>query len=391
MPDCDNCFALLVVGETQTYSCTSAGVTADFTNSVDAAGTDPLGTVVASTDTADVTVLVPGVEVQKTPDYQMIGAGGTATFTITVTNTGEVALTNVAITDLAVPTCDATFATLAVSEAQTYTCDAAGVAADFTNVVDVSADAPFSTVTDTDTADVDVVTPVIDIQKTPDLQTLLAGETATFTVTVTNSGDIDVANVSISDPLAPGCDATIALLAAGTSQSVTCDVTNVLADFTNVATYTAPNPLGGPDLTESDDAVVDVVEPGVVISKTPDLQQVVVGDAATFTITVTNDGDQDLVDVTVTDPATPDCDAFFASILVGDSETYTCATAALTTDFTNIASVAGADVLGNPVSDSDDGAVDVIDPAISISKTPDLQQVTGRWRRHLHDDRDEHR
>ena len=39
-------------------------------------GTDPLGLAVTDTDTADVTVLVPAVDIQKTPDLQQVVAGG---------------------------------------------------------------------------------------------------------------------------------------------------------------------------------------------------------------------------------------------------------------------------------------------------------------------------
>ena len=65
--------------------------------------------------------------------------------------------------------------------------------ADFTNVADVTAvHAAGGTVGDSDTADVTVLFPGIDIQKTPDLQTVLAGEDATFTITVANTGDVDL-------------------------------------------------------------------------------------------------------------------------------------------------------------------------------------------------------
>ena len=45
------------------------------------------------------------------------------------------------------------------------------------------------TVGDSDTAGVDVIAPSIEIDKTPDLQTILSGDDATFTITVTNTGD----------------------------------------------------------------------------------------------------------------------------------------------------------------------------------------------------------
>ena len=44
----------------------------------------------SDSDTADVTVLVPAIDIQKTPDSQLVGPSGTATFTITVSNAGQV-------------------------------------------------------------------------------------------------------------------------------------------------------------------------------------------------------------------------------------------------------------------------------------------------------------
>ena len=73
-----------------------------------------------------------------------------------------------------------------------WSCCTATVTADFTNVADVTGDDPNGDpVTDTDDAEVDAINPAIDIQKTPDLQTLVAGDDATFTITVTNDSTFE--------------------------------------------------------------------------------------------------------------------------------------------------------------------------------------------------------
>ena len=373
-PACDATFASLAVGANETYTCDGTATAADFTNTADVAADSVVGPV-SDSDTADVTVLVPAIDIQKTPDNQLVGPTGTATFTITVTNAGATPLTNVMVSDPLAPSCDATFASLPVGAVEIYTCDVTGISGDFTNTASVTGDDPLDNpVTDSDTADVDFVDPAISIEKTPDLQTLLAGEDASFTITVTNTGDTDLTNVVITDPLATDCEATFATLAIGASETVTCGVTAVAADFTNVALVTADTPIGT-QVSDSDDALVDVVAPGVQIEKTPDTQQVHSGDDVTFTITVTNNGDQDLVDLTVTDVLTPACDTIIAALAIGESTSYDCTAPGVTDDFTNIAAVDGTDALGNPVSDSDDAAVDVINPAIDIQKTPDNQAV----------------
>ena len=49
-------------------------------------------------------------------------------------------------------------------------------------------------------------------------------------------------------------------------------------------------------------------------------------------------------------------------------------------DFVNSATAAGRDPLGNEWADTDTAAVDVVDPALRVEKTPDLQNVLGAWR-----------
>ena len=77
------------------------------------------------------------------------------------------------------------------------------------------------------------------------------------------------------------------------------------------------------------------------------------GDDATFTIIVTNTGQTDLFGVAVTDPLVPACDNVIGNLPVGSPPvTYTC-TVPVTDDFTNTATVAAIDPLGNDISDVD--------------------------------------
>ena len=57
------------------------------------------------TDTAAVDVIAPGISVEKAAVNPTFQTGGTVTFTITVTNTGDVTLTNVAVVDVLAPGC----------------------------------------------------------------------------------------------------------------------------------------------------------------------------------------------------------------------------------------------------------------------------------------------
>ena len=212
VPGCDRLGLTLVAGATSSWSCTLTGVAADFTNTVEATGVDPNGDPVAAvTDTADVTVLTPAITISKTPDLALARVGDTVTFTITVANAGETALTDVVVTDPLAPGCDRTFATLALGASQTYDCTLAGVSADFTNTAFANALDPIGNAVPeaTDTAVVDVVVPSVSVSKTPDTQSVPLGSPVTFTITVTNDGDTDLADVRVVDALTPECDTVI--------------------------------------------------------------------------------------------------------------------------------------------------------------------------------------
>ena len=110
-------------------------------------------------------------------------------------------------------------------------------------------------VTDDDTAVVDVINPSILIEKTPDLQYALVNGTATFTIKVTNTGNVPLANVSVTDALAPSCNraaGTIPLLlpSPGTPNSFTYTCTVAVTAGENIDTATVANaPSGSPAST----------------------------------------------------------------------------------------------------------------------------------------------
>ncbi len=128
-----------------------------------------------------------------------------------------------------------------------------------------------------------MIDPAIDIQKTPDTQQVVAGGTATFGITVTNTGDVALDGVTVTDPVAPDCDATIGTLAGGASTSYSCTMTVGADDFTNTASVTGDDPLGN---------TVHLQRhrrrrrgnPAIDIQKNPATQTILGGATATFNI-----------------------------------------------------------------------------------------------------------
>jgi uncharacterized repeat protein (TIGR01451 family) len=195
-----------------------------------------------------------------------------------------------------------------------------------------------------------VIKPHISVSKSPDAQTILIGQTANFTITVTNDGDSTLTNVVVTDALAPGCARTsadipgLASMAAGATVTYTCSLANVAASFTNVAVATGTPPVG-PNVTAQDTADVTAVapatHPAITVVKNPKSQTVIVGNKATFTITVTNTGDVALTNVTVTDAQSPNCNRTIGTLAPGASSSYTCTRANVTSSFTNVAVASG--------------------------------------------------
>jgi uncharacterized repeat protein (TIGR01451 family) len=152
-------------GSTITYTCTLANVTANLTNVAVATGTPPVGPDVSSQDSAAVTVVPPvthpSISIVKDPKSQTVTKGGTATFTITVSNNGDVALTNVTVTDPLSPDCNRTIGTLAPGQSVSYTCKRPNVQASFTNVAVASGQAGSQTVSAQDTAPVTAKAPFV--------------------------------------------------------------------------------------------------------------------------------------------------------------------------------------------------------------------------------------
>jgi uncharacterized repeat protein (TIGR01451 family) len=156
-----------------------------------------------------------------------------------------------------------------------------------------------------DDAEIYVAAPGIEVSKTPDVQYLLSGETANFTITITNTGDVTLTSITTVDPLAtacviasPGITLPAASLAPANVYSYTCSKTNVTADFTNIITATGTpsddqgNPLALPDVSDDDDAFVDVFTPELTVTKVLNTTGTIyVGYPLSYTIYVTNTGE----------------------------------------------------------------------------------------------------
>ncbi len=184
------------------------------------------------------------------------------------------------------------------------------------------------------TAETDQIDPpdtTLDITKTSDVpegETVGAGDVITYTITVTNLGNVTFTNVAVVDELdgievqtgenytVSGDTATIERLSVGETVTITATYTVTEADllaghvYNHVTATGDPVPGGDgedpkiPEDEDDEDDPTDDLTVALIVEKTSDVPDGVtlqVGDLITYTITVTNGSNVTLTNVVVED------------------------------------------------------------------------------------------
>ena len=327
--------SLLEAGDTVTLYLEGT-LEADLTNTATATGTPPVGPDVSDEDTAEVEVLVPGYALDKTVYLGHDGgvsceggesvaarAGDPVTWCFLVTNTGETDL-DVTVTDPDVGL-DETVTDLAPGEDQMLFVEGS-VDGDLVNVVSGVGTPPHGDpIPHEDTAEVEEIDPSIQVDKTVYLghdggascagvETVEAelGQAVTWCFAITNTGDVDLVDLDLSDPIL-GIDEGDVTLVNGSLASLAPDATIVAyyegtvdGDIANTVTAGGVAPDDRHE-TDSDTAGVTVVGPQIGIAKTVVEGPTGNGDGTytlTYRLRVANAGETRLDGVQVTDDLT---------------------------------------------------------------------------------------
>jgi hypothetical protein len=413
---------------TGSYTITQADIDAGtFLNVATVTGTPPVGPPVSDDDDHDEPLPQnPAIDLIKTGVFQdengdgYADVGETITYTFTVTNTGNVTLTNVTLVDsvggvtitggpipvLPVGAVDSTTFT------GSYTITQADIDAGhvFLNVATVTGTPPVGPpVSDDDDHDEPLPQfPAIDLIKTGVFQDengdgyADVGETITYTFTVTNTGNVTLTNVTLVDSVGgvtiTGGPIPVLPVGAVDSTTFTGSYTITQADidagtFLNVATVTGTPPVG-PPVSDDDDhdeplpqnPAIDLIKTGVFQDENGD-GYADVGETITYTFTVTNTGNVTLTNVTLVDSVggVTITGGPIPVLPVGavDSTTFTGSYTITQADidagtFLNVATVTGTPPVGPPVSDDDDHDEPLPqNPAIDLIKTGVFQDENG--------------
>lgn len=408
-----------------------------FSSSVSSAGVDD--NPVDNTDSIEVSVSQADLSVTKSASTSMIVTGRPVTYTIEASNLGPQTATDILIRDslppgmgfsfqtLAGGTChrvgllvECTLPELAAGQSATLliTATVNATSGSLSNSVVVSA-AQFDPNLDNNFASVstELAEADLSITKTDSADPVSPGDPLSYVLTVTNNGPNVASGVTVTDSLpsgvtfvsasSAGCahaaatvTCLLGTLAVDASQQVTINTT--VTALSGVLTNTATVRSAAIDLvTSNNTATADttVRSADLAVTKSESADPVGPGSSLTYTITVTNNGPEPALDVTVADPLPPSL-AFvsvapqscslvfvndlpvvtcqFASIASGESVVITLDTTVLSSTGTveNTVTVASSVVDPIPGNNSATETTTIVSADLSITKTDSADPVT---------------
>jgi uncharacterized repeat protein (TIGR01451 family) len=384
---------------TATYTTTQADVNAGLiTNTGTASGTPPTGPAVSDDSTLTVPAVVSAsiALFKSSSPTSFSSAGQLINYSYLVTNTGNVTLTSVAVTDphsgLSAISCST--ATLAPGASETCTATYTTVQADvnagsITNTGTASGSPPIGPAV---TADSSVTIPAVVITELTLAKSASsnsftnAGELITYSYLITNNSNVTLTNIAVNDPhtglSAISCPSSS--LAPNASETCTATYTTTQADvdagrITNTATASGTPPVG-PVIVSAPSTVIirGTAVPEITLAKSSVPSSFAnSGILITYSYLVTNTSHVTLTNVAVTDPHTGlsaiSCPT--TTLAPGASETCTATYTTTQADvnagsITNTGTATGTPPLGPAItSDSTLTVPAIVSPSIHLIKT----------------------
>ena len=347
----------------------------------------------------------------------LVDAGDKIPYTFTVTNSGQIALQNIAVSDAKVGAVTCPQATLAVGASETctaasdYTVTAGDVATgSVVNTATASGHAPNSGETITSapsstTTPLVAPAPALTVVKSASpssAATYTAGQVIAYSFVVTNSGNVPMNGVTVNEGAftgsgamsAPSCPVTF--LAVGAQEVCTSSYTLTQPDvdagsITNSATATG-TPTGSPTPVTSPPSSVTVPTPPqpaiTLVKSAAPATPTAAGQAIIYSFLVTNTGNVDLTGITVNEGAFSGTGAMSgvncpqASLVPGEAETCTASYALTQADVdagsvSNTATVTGTSPDNTPITSASSTA------PLTVASSPGLTMVKSADRTNL--------
>ncbi|MFM2389507.1 MAG: hypothetical protein RLZZ437_1062, partial [Pseudomonadota bacterium] len=351
--------------------------------------------------TATVTIpATPSVDVAKSGPANFTTVGSTVPYNFVVTNTGNVTLTSVVVTDPRIPALSCSFASLAPGGTgnctANYTVTQADVdAGQIVNTASVTAATPGgASVSDTGTATVPInpanAVRSMTLDKVASLQTYRAGQQISYNFRVSNTGTQTLTTVVVTDTNFPSFSCTIPTIAPGTTNtSCVFNYTATQSDVDRGAIVNAAA-AASPGATTATDSVTVSAVPRTAsyeFTKLADGPFAAAGDEVAFTLRARNTGNTTLTNVTITDAFfDPDLSCVIPSLAPGAADSSCVATYTVTQSDVNagrITNTAAIAVTAQPglTAAGPATATAVVQgpaasPALNVTKTPSVTDFT---------------
>ena len=386
---------------TATYTTTQGDVDhGSLCNTGTATGTPPKGEPV--TDTSSLCIPAeqsPSISVVKTANVTSFSAPGTLiTYSYKVTNTGNVTLNPVVVSDPMTGLSDLSCPHTSLGPLATETCTATYT----TTQGDVDHGSLCNTgtatgtppkgepVTDTSSLCIPAEqSPSISVVKTANVTSFSApGTLITYSYKVTNTGNVTLNPVVVSDPMTGLSDLSCPHTSLGPLASETCTATYTTTQgdvdhgsLCNTGTATGTPPKGEPVTDTSSLCIPAEQSPSISVVKTANVTSFSApGTLITYSYKVTNTGNVTLDPVVVSDPMTGLSDLSCPHTSLGPLATETCTATYTTTQgdvdhgsLCNTGTATGTPPKGEPVTDTSSLCIPAEQsPSISVVKTANV-------------------
>ena len=351
--------------------------------------TDPGGSTLCKNITIDIgeTETVnfgngaPAIDVTKEADSTTVCENGTVTYTYTVTNTGNVDLSNVVVTDDLLGAIGGPI-TLAAGADATFTKSSGPISGEVTNTATAHGDwggqTPAATATAQETVTSDTCT--VSVTKSADDDTVCTGGSTTYDFSITNNSASFSWTGTFSDDVVGDIGTQPLTLAPGETKTFNNVAGPPLStDTTN--TVTADGAFDDPDATAAGDTATDDVtvdDCTISVTKSADDHAICTGGSTTYDFTITNNSAGFSWTGTFVDDVLGDIGTQPLTLAPGETKTFdNVAGPPLSVDTTNTVTAAGAfdDPDATTAGDFASDTVTVDDCTVTVTKSADDHDI----------------
>src|SRR5215475_3949847 len=303
---------------TGSYTTTSADVTnGSVTNTATAHGTPTAGTLADATAQATINLLAqPSWKLVKTPSPSTYTAAGQLiNYSYTLTNTGNVTINSITVSDNKIASVSCPVSTLAPGASTTCTGSYTTTANDVTTGSVTNTATAHGTPTSGNLADAPaqatinfLAQPSWKLVKTPSPSTYTAaGQAINYSYALTNTGNVTINSITISDNKIAAVSCPVSTLAPGASTTCTGSYTTTANDVTTGSVTNTATAHGTPTSGNLADAPAQatinfLAQPSWKLVKTPSPSTyTAAGQAINYSYALTNTGNVTINSITISD------------------------------------------------------------------------------------------